>query len=599
VKKLISDLAWPKEFFVYLILLTLFPSFFYILFAKGLWGFEEASHYFPLEALSSLQSTSYSFGTNVVSGNSANMIPLGFIFGALQTVVSNAMLPFWITSVLAMILMASLFLFSGIFLKNKAIRVTFVLSVTFSFVFLNTVMYISKTSGVVFFLLMVLISTCRISNKWRILTTIIVSVLTLGMCANLAILLLGHSYVLFVIAILPPRLRWNFNQIRPLIFQTLSSIMVQVPVLWVIYFRNGELLGYSEFAKQTTYFFGATKNFLNGEGYWLQFESFGKIPYFDFMPKSESDYYEIHFWSMMLVLLVPIGYRLGGYITGSKILTDLAKICSYSRMTNMNILRVLGLLGLIIFLNFESNPLAFLMKHFLALRAFRDPWTKFEIYFYILLVLWTFIILEKIYVESMSQLKSHINRRARTQKVIRKRVIRGKQSAAIRLDGNMKFLKISLATTLVLYSTYYVQFPVVVLASNLQKPPNYRDFPLIAPGNSLQPLIESVKDVGQAWSNSDSTKPLIICNISGNPGIARVAEGFLPFIVKKQPNFIESERMSLIKSNQQVFDCGKDGRLVQKNNELDCSPEFRNLEFALVLKSCLLPNYDRMEISGN
>jgi hypothetical protein len=591
VSKFLRDLGEYRQVLTYFVAISSFPVFFYILFSKGLWGFEEASHYFPLEALSTLQNQKYLFGTNVVSGNSANMLPLGFIFGVLQTFVSNAMLPFWITSALAIMLMLSLFIFSGIFLKSILLRLLFVLSVTFSFVFLHTVLYLSKTSGVIFFLLMVVISTRKISAKWKLLATSGVSFLTLGVCSNLAIFVLGHLYIFFVICVFPKQTLREKKRITFLVLQSLTALLVQSPVLWLIYLRNGELSGYSDFAKETNYHFGASKNFLNGEGYWMQFESFGDIPYFNFMPNFGSLYYDVHFWSMLLVLLVPIGYWLCGYITGSGKLIEMARTCSRAQKENRNILRILGILGLIIFLNFESNPLALAMKNLVPLRAFREPWTKFEIYFYIFLVLWTFIVLEKIFFASILYLKMRRKPIVNVKNHAEKKVIKKDLINGIGIDRSRTFLKAGLIATILIYSTYYAQFPLAVLSNTLTKSQNYSYFPLIAPGNSLQPLIESVEEVGQAWSDSDSTKPMIICNISGNAGVGRIADSFLPFIVDSQPNFIKSETQSSVKSNQQVFDCGAGGAKLDQNRPVECSPVFRNLDFYIVSKDCLFADF--------
>ena len=565
-----------------------FPIFFYLIYYKGIWGFEEASHYFPIQALTSLRQNHYFFGMAPVAGNSENMLPLGLIFGIFQVFISNAMLPFWITSMMAFILSGTLYLASGIWIQNKAFRILFVFGITFSFIFLETVFYLSKVSGVIFFFAMLTLNNSKLSPRMKITSTIGIAIFTLGMCANLAILAVAHCFIFVSALITLQKKEWNWSNIRPLLSHSLIASIVEAPILWLIYIKHGELSGYGSFAKDTSYHFGASRNFLTGEGYWLQFQSYGKIPYFDFMPKEGSFYYAYHFWLMVLVLLVPFGYRLVALFLGNKKLNEIASDSLLPVKAGKVQIFAFVAVGITIFLNYDVNPLALLMRHFLPLRALREPWTKLEVYFYIFLVLWTIKAFEKIYNKSQLSLRSVRPTLGDHKTGLKGKRVKSRQNA-IRESRHIKGVKVGLIVTLVLYTCYYAQFPIAVLGANISKPVNHRDFPYIAPGNTLQPILENIKEVGEAWTNSDSLKPMIICNVSGDPAVSAYANGFLPFLVNKLPEFVHLEEGDSIKSISQVFDCGFKGSLLHRTSLQVCAPVFKNPNFFIVEKYCLVP----------
>jgi hypothetical protein len=348
---------------------------------KGIWIPEEPSQYFPWKSFTGLTQTTYLFDESYIDGRTINQLPLGFFFGLFDIFAPRYALPIITTIFLTLLIVVSLYLFFGRFAENFWIKFILVCYSIFTFVGLNTSMYLSKSLGITYFLLVFWTTT---SPTFRPAVLILVSVLTLGMLSNLAVTV--SALLGFLVALLfrmdMPNFREKFIEICK--YFTLTIGVISFPI-YHFYFSQNQISSLLDQASATNFIMESNSRFIIGSGYWAENQTFQGLPYFPWSPTEESSYY----WVRMLGLAIAIGLILLGHYSLFKTFKNSDKVLNLEYRFRIKMLVrlsvVIGVMGLLIYLPESRNPIALVASKFEVFSAFREPWAKFDLIFIVML----------------------------------------------------------------------------------------------------------------------------------------------------------------------------------------------------------------------
>jgi hypothetical protein len=370
---------------LYYLLFTLVSIIYnYVSWKNTFFPTEEASQYFPKSSVGAFFRESYVFDGSNIDGNTLNAIPIGLLTGFLEDNFSASWMILLNQFILNGLVCFALFSALSLFIQKTSFRLMALTCLQFSFVITNYSSYFTKSLSLIFFCLILKIYGTKLRIVPLIFVTCGVSVLTIGMLANLGATFVGWIAFPLAIVLLRKRINTNKDVKFKAIIMLIVTIGIQAPILWKYYISSRLISSYTDFSKITDTRFGSNISILTGDGNWMQFADYEGTKYYNYViPEGHWSYLVrlliVLFLLCYILLLASVQARLhpSNSLTSRRIILN-------THFRQMDILIVL-IGGVILIPVEEIEPLEeFVRGTFLT--AFRDPWMKFEGVFLLLLV---------------------------------------------------------------------------------------------------------------------------------------------------------------------------------------------------------------------
>jgi hypothetical protein len=350
---------------------VLISFFHYLRIIKGDFQPEETSILTPNSGAKKIFANYDGSNQTLPDGRVTNLIPFGILIGKLFSSGTSYFQLIFLTY-LTFLAAYAIYKFLDIWKLQLYTFIGAFCSITFSFSFIYTSYYQTKTYGLVLFLLgsVILLTKHKLSQKliWISLLTI----LTYGVIANPGTLATGLLFYLLYIFISKVELK---TKVRYSLICFSVQLIIYLPGIVLYYLNTQAISAYnSNFNSQKT-FFGNNLNILIGRGYWAENATVGPL-FSDARYFSWLEDYSVVFDNFRIVLIL----CLSCFILFKMVVGELRDSDSMLKIFLITI--ILGYLQV----SEGKWNLIYLLREWSGIfNIWREPWTKFNILFILFL----------------------------------------------------------------------------------------------------------------------------------------------------------------------------------------------------------------------
>jgi hypothetical protein len=365
--------------FITFIASSTFISIFHLLrYTQGDFEPEEISQLIPKSGSYKLLSNYDNFNQVYPDGRFTNLIPFGVILGSIIS-NDNYNSIYIIQIYLTFLASFAVFKFLKIWDLNTITFIGAYLSIVFSFTFINTTSYQSKTYGICMFLIgfTIMYKPNTTPNKLKYL--MVITALTYGVISNPATLITSLSFYFVYLLLSQDSLGLKMRRI---VICLTFQLILYLPGVILYYLNENSFEKYISNLQPITTFFGNNLNILVGRGYWAEsstVDNDSRVLYFPWMKNYFEGLDNLRIFLVLLVVIISIFTS----INRKKI----------ERKFDFKIIYLTAILAYFIVAPEQWNLIFRAQTLTGIFNIWREPWSKFSLIFLVFLnlMVWRYI----------------------------------------------------------------------------------------------------------------------------------------------------------------------------------------------------------------
>ena len=381
------NIARLKLLIVYIVS-VLITFFHYLRIIKGDFPPEETSMLTPNSGAKKIFTNYDGSNQTLPDGRVTNLIPFGILIGKLFSSGTSYFQLIFLTY-LTFLAAYAIYKFLDIWKLQLYTFIGAFCSITFSFSFINTSYYQTKTYGLVLFLLgsVILLTKHKLSQKliWISLLTL----LTYGVIANPGTLATGLLFYLFYLFISRVELK---TKVRYSLICFSVQLIIYLPGIVLYYLNTQSISAYKSNLNSQKTFFGNNLNIVIGRGYWAENETAGPLllnaRYFSWLED-----YSVVFDNFRIALILYLSCLI------------LFKMVEGKLRDSDSILKIFLITIILGYLQVSEGKwnLIYLLREWSGIfNIWREPWTKFNILFILFLNIFLWVSLDNLIKHQLS-----------------------------------------------------------------------------------------------------------------------------------------------------------------------------------------------------